>query len=254
MPLLISSCQAANTLPLIEALAGYLAQRLHTEVTYDQESPWQERFRRIHSGDIQLGMICSRPYAEQLAEVPRPIAGIAAPVTQGALYAGRPVYYSYLVLPGHHPAQTLRDLQGAVVAYNEPGSQSGYYSLLWALARINASPAHFSSWVESGAHERSLALLREGKVDAAAIDSTLWDYLEHQRPGRFADLKIIDTLGPFPAPPFVSHSSTPPEVRARLTELLTTMHRDPEGREVLQAGLLLRFEPVSDPFYALLRS
>lgn len=252
MDLLITTCQAANTFPLFEALAGYLSQRLQIPVAADQDSPWQERSARIHTGDIHLGMICSRPYAEQLAAVPRRLVGIAAPVTQGALYAGRPVYYSYLVVRRDHPARSLLDLRGAVVAFNEPGSQSGYFSLHWALSGIGASPGFFSRWVESGAHERSLTLLYAGEVDAAAIDSTLWDYLFSLDPGPFASLRIIATLGPFPAPPLVSHISTPPDLRARLTRLLTTMHHEPAGRAVLQAGLLLRFEPVSDPLYAAL--
>jgi phosphonate transport system substrate-binding protein len=249
MNLLITSCQAANTFPLIEALAGYLARRLQIEVSYDQESPWQQRSARILTGQIQLGMICSRPYAEQLVASDRRLLGVAAPVTRGALYAGRPVYYSYLVVPRHHPANSLPDLQGAVVTYNEPGSQSGYFSLHWALSNIGASPAFFSTWVESGSHQQSLALLRAGKVAAAAIDSTLWDYLEYLDNGRFAWLKIIDTLGPFPAPPLVTHISTPSDLLARLTHILTTMHLDGEGQAVLNAGLLTRFDPVTDPLY-----
>lgn len=248
-PLKLISCQARNTFPLMQALADYLQTRLGMPALYEDHAPWQERFRQIHTGEVQVGWICSKPYAEQLNWEPRPLVGLAVPIMTGALYAGQPVYYSYLVVHRDHPARSLSDLAGSRVAYNEPNSQSGYYSLLSALAEIGAEKGFFGEWVASGAHLRSLKMLQARSVDTAAIDATLWDYELSLDPHCFDSFKIIGTIGPFPAPPLVAHASLTAALRQQLIDILLNLHHEPEGRAVLNASLMTSFVPIADDFY-----
>ena len=250
----LTSCQARNTFPLMRSLSDYLSERLPLDFSYVHDAPWQDRSRWLHAGQIQLGWICSKPYALQLARSPRLLEGIAVPIMQGDLYAGEPVYYSYLVVHRDNPANSLQDLRNGRIAYNEPGSQSGYFSLLHGLAEIGETAEFFSEWRESGAHRYSIGWLQTKQVDAAAIDSTLWDYETSLDPQRFADLKIIGVLGPFPGPPLAAHLSVPVETRHHLRELLTSMHRSAEGQMILQASHISHFEPVDDLLYLSLQN
>lgn len=249
----LTSLQAENTFTLMRRLAGYLSRQLELEVRYEDAGPWQERARRLYGGDILVGMICSRPYALQSVAPDRSLEGVVAPVYQGSLYGGKPVYYSYLVTNRAHPATGLRDLAGTTVAFNEPASQSGYFSLRTGLADVGRGPDFFGMWLESGAHVRSIELLAAHRADAAAIDSTLWDYLAVREPARLAELKVIETLGPYPAPPLTAHVSLSRELHERLSRLLTNMHEEPEGRAILDEGLVERFVPVEEaPYKALI--
>ncbi|MEM7335789.1 MAG: PhnD/SsuA/transferrin family substrate-binding protein [Chloroflexota bacterium] len=245
----LTSCQARNTFPLMRLLSEYLENKMDLNVSYVHDAPWQDRSRWLHAGDIQLGWICSKPYALQLDANPRLLEGIAVPIMKGDLYAGQPVYYSYLVVHKDNPAVSIYDLKNGSVAYNEPGSQSGYFSLLTGLAEIGETADYFSQWLESGAHKYSLGWLQTKRVDAAAIDSTLWDYESSLDPQRFADLKIIGLLGPFPGPPLAAHFSVPTEMRDQLRQILAELHLTPEGRAILDASHISHFESVSDPLY-----
>ncbi len=253
MRLRLTSCQARNTFPLIKELGPYLESRLDVQTEYEHDAPWQDRARWLYEGKLQVGWICSKPYALQINQEPRPLNGIAVPIMKGDIYQGEPVYYSYLVVPSDHPAASISDLAGAKVAFNEPGSQSGYFSLLWGLEQIGQTADFFGEWVESGAHRNSLQLLKAGEIDAAAIDTTLWDYEIYQDPTIFDYLKIIGNLGPFPAPPLAAHVSLPEHIQADLTDILLNMHHDPAGRAILESSLIERFAPVSDNFYRQLQ-
>lgn len=245
----LTSCQARNTFPLMRLLTEFLEKHMSLDFAYVHDAPWQDRARWLHQGEIQLGWICSKPYALQMDTQPRLLEGIAVPIMAGKLYAGEPVYYSYLVVHREHPARSIRGLKNGRVAYNEPGSQSGYFSLLHGLEEIGETAAYFAEWRESGAHANSLHWLRSRHIDAAAIDSTLWDYEIAQTPDRFADLKIIGVLGPFPGPPLAAHCSVPIETRQQLRHLLLDLHRHDDGRYILAASHISHFAPVDDSFY-----
>jgi len=247
--LLLTSCQARNTFPLKDGLAGYIETIMGLETRNLDQIPWPERSQKLHEGRIQVGWICAKPYALQLTAQPRVLHGVAVPAIRGELYAGRPVYYSYLVVHREHPAQSLLDLQNGRVAYNEPGSQSGYFSLIHALSQIGAAPDFFSEWIQSGGHSRSITMLQQRQVDTAAIDSTLWDYELTLNPQQFHDLRIIDTIGPFPGPPIAAHVSLPESRRQQLTQILINMHHDPEGRRILDSSRISHFLPVEDEQY-----
>lgn len=245
----LTSCQARNTFPLIKELGPYLEKKLGIQTEYEHDAPWQDRARWLYEGELQFGWICSKPYAIQMDETPRLLNGIAVPIMKGNIYNDEPVYYSYLVVHKDNPANSMADLGGERVAYNEPGSQSGYFSLHWGLEQIGETADFFGEWVESGAHKDSLEMLQAKTIDAAAIDTTLWDYETFQNPDVFADLKIIGHLGPFPGPPLAAHVSLPESLQAEIAEILLQMHEDPEGKVILEASLIERFTAVSDQFY-----
>ncbi|NET74215.1 MAG: PhnD/SsuA/transferrin family substrate-binding protein, partial [Sphaerospermopsis sp. SIO1G2] len=245
----LTSCQARNTFPLIKELGPYLEKKLGIQTEYEHDAPWQDRARWLYEGRLQFGWICSKPYAIQMDETPRLLNGIAVPIMKGSIYNDEPVYYSYLMVHKESPAVSLTDLAGARVAYNEPGSQSGYFSLLWGLEQIGETADFFGEWVESGAHAFSLEMLQAQTVEAAAIDTTLWDYEISQNRDAFDDLKIIGQLGPFPGPPLAAHVSLPQSLQESLQVILMEMHDDPEGKAILEASLIERFTAVSDQFY-----
>lgn len=253
MPFHLTSCQARNTFPLMRELAGYIQERLGVDTGYEHDTPWRERLRKVLRGDLQLAWICSKPYALQLDEAVRPLHGVAVPVMAGSLYASQAVYYSYLAVRAEQDAASIRDLRGCRAAYNEPGSQSGYFSLLGALHEIGETEAFFSAWMESGAHTHSVDMILAGDVEVAAIDSTLWDYeAATEERGRLERLRIVDTLGPYPGPPLAVHRSVDEGLRAELGELLAGMHRDPKGQEILALSRISHFVPVEDDAYRVL--
>jgi phosphonate transport system substrate-binding protein len=99
----------------------------------------------------------------------------------------------------------------------------------------------------------SLQMILDGRIDASAIDSTVLEEEFRRDPSIRSRLRIIDTLGPSPIPPWVVQRSLPLDLRGTLRELLLTMHQDPKGRAILAQGHMTRFAGVEDSDYDAIR-
>lgn len=249
----LTSCQAENAEFVGKALAEYLRKRLRMETEFVGDIPWQRRERLLDAGAIHVGWICGLPYVQRAARARAAVELLAAPVMRGARYAGRPVYFSDIVVRCDSAARRFDDLQGARWAYNEPGSHSGYNIVRYQLARLGRPAGFFAETVESGAHQATLRLILDGAVEASAVDSTVLETEFRRRPGLRRHLRVIETWGPSPAPPWVVSHRVPAGLRGRLRRILLGMHRDPAGRGILRQARMSRFGAVSDCDYEPIR-
>lgn len=250
--LTLTTCQAAVAEPFCAALVRYINDRLGP-TTFINEISWQERKAKLKAGEIEVGWVCGLTYAQWSAEPNPPIQLLAAPVQLGKRYNNRPVYFSDVVVRADSPYRSFADLRGARWAYNEPGSHSGYNVTLSALARLGATSGFFSSAIQSGAHQRSLEMILDSTIDASAIDSTVLELVLIANPALASQIRIIDSLGPSPIPPWVASHSLPPEQLTALRDLFCNMHLDPQGKAILTAGHLESFAAVTDADYDPIR-
>lgn len=245
----ISSCMAPNMDFVCRELAGYLSRRLSMPVEARLDIPWQERERLLDEGQIDLCWICGLPYVWKAQQVEL----AAAPVMLGQRYQGRPIYFSDVVVRSDSPYRTFEDLRGAAWAYNEPGSHSGYNVVRYALAVRGRLDGYFGRVVEAGAHQASLQMIVRGEVDGSAIDSTVLEQALRDDPGLGAQIRVIDSFGPSPIPPWVAPRRMPVERRRKLREALLGIEGDPEGRALLARASLARFTAVEDRDYDPIR-
>ncbi len=251
--LIVSSCMAPNMDFLAVALARYLSERLEMPAEAQLDIPWQERERRLDAGQIDLCWICGLPYVWKADRDSPRIKLLAAPVMRLARYQNAPIYFSDVVVRRDSPFQGLADLRGASWAYNEPGSQSGYNITRYTLAVRGESDSFFRRVVAAGAHQASLQMILRGEVDASAIDSTVLERELLDDPAIAPQIRIIDTFGPSPIPPWVTPSDLPPEQHQRLQRCLLGMEVDPQGQQILSQAGLRRFTTVSDSDYDPIR-
>jgi phosphonate transport system substrate-binding protein len=252
--LLFASLMADNAAEFCGALVDYLARRLGVAVRELDAVDWQERERMLYRGEAQLGVVCGLQYVYAVDRGERPgIDLLAAPVMRGERYRGRPIYFSDVVVRRDSPARCLADLRGASWAYNEPTSQSGYNLPRYVLASRGETAGFFGRVVASGAHQRSLELILDGAVDAAAIDSTVLERELELHPELAERLRVIEILGPSAIPPLVVSRAVPRSRRADLLRLVLEMHDDPAGSEVLAEADIVRFVRVSRANYDQIR-
>ena len=252
-PLVISTCQAPNMDFLCRDLAAYISEKLSIPVDVQIDLPWQERDRLLDAGQIDLCWICGLPYVRKADRNASQIELLAAPVMQGERYQNRPIYYSDVVVHRNSRFETLADLRGASWAYNEPGSQSGYNVTLNELAVRGLGSGFFGRVIESGAHQKSIQMILAGEIDGSAIDSTVLEMELLNDPSIPSRIRVIDTFGPSPIPPWVVSKSTPSKLRTALSELFIRMDRDPRGRDLLAKAHMLRFARVNDGDYDPIR-
>jgi phosphonate transport system substrate-binding protein len=249
-PLRFATFLAPNMAPVYRFLADRIGQRLSRPV----EPVVGRSFDQFERGEADLGVICGLPYVWLAARRPPPVEPLAAPVLHGARYAGRPVYFSDVIVRRDSPVTRLEELEGRSWAYNEPASHSGHTVTLYSLVRIGARPGFLGPVLQAGFHQRAIRLVHAGTVDAAAIDSQVLAIELRDHP-RLADrLRVIGAFGPSTIQPVVAASHLPGRLKDQVRDLLVGLAGDPAARPVLDYGFIDRFTPIGDAAYDDIRA
>lgn len=247
-------------LVVYEQLAQYLSKHLDADVRVISGTSYEESNLLLEQGIIQVGFVCGLPYVEQHALGKLQLVAIPVMSAKASQIPGTPgyakvpgKYYSYTIVHKDSPFKSWADLKGANYVYNEQTSNSGYNMPRYKLIQLGAK-----SWEEwffeikvSGSHEESIRMVAQGLADASSVDSLVLDYDLHIGDKYAKQVRVIETLFPGGAgiPPVVVGNKVAPQLRKKLQSVLTTMHQDPEGRTILQKGLLQRFDPPDDHNY-----
>ena len=131
--------------------------------------------------------------------------------------------------------KSLADLKGKQVSFGSPSSTSGHLMPRAFLLQAKLDPDRdFKRVAYSGAHDATIASVVGGRVDAAALDITVWR--------KFVEDKKVDTARVnafYTTPPYFNynwsvHADMPAALRERITRaLLDISMADAEGKEIL---------------------
>jgi phosphonate transport system substrate-binding protein len=249
-PLRFATFLAPNMLPVYRFLADRIGDWLGRPV----ELMVGNTFDQFERGEADLGVICGLPYVWLAARRPPAVEPLAAPVLAGDRYAGRPVYYSDVIVRLDSPITRLEELRGCSWAFNEPASHSGHTVTLYSLVRMGARPGFFARVVEAGFHQRAIFLVHSGAVDAAAIDSQVLAIELRDHPQLADHLRVIGSFGPSTIQPVVAASRLPGWLKDPVRELLVELGEDPTARPRLAHGFIERFAMVDDGAYDDIRA
>src|SRR5215213_9804169 len=219
---------APNMLPVYRFLTDRIGHRLRRPV----ELVIGSSFDQFEAGEADLGVICGLPYVWLADRRPPPVEPLVAPVLAGHRYAGRPVYYSDVIVCHDSPITCLEELRGCSWAYNEPASHSGHTVTLYGLVRMGARPGFLGRVVEAGFHQRAIRRVHPG----------------------LADLRIVGSFGPSTIQPVVAASRLPDAWKREVRELLVSLGDDPSARPMLAQGFIERFAAVDDGAYDDIRA
>lgn len=243
--LTVVSLLADNARSVYQRLVDYTSRRAGIDARLVADLPWQERERLLDQGQAQVAFLCGLLYTRKTDQVEL----LAAPVMRAARYAGHPIYFSDLVVHRDSPLRSFAGLRGATLAYNDPGSFSGYAMLGAYLALRGERAGYFGRVVESGSHQQSLRLLAGGTADVAAIDSTVLELELELHPELASQVRVVETIGPSPIPPVVVARGVAAADKRQLRRILLQMDRDDEGQAILDGGMIARFVAVRDADY-----
>ncbi len=234
-------------------VAAHIHDRLGIETSYINDIPWQERERLFDWGEIQILWFCGLPYVYKAERRENDMELLAVPVPSGSRYCQQPVYFSDVIVREKSPFRSFKELRGAVWAYNEPRSHSGFNVVRAYLAGLGETRGFFGKVVESGSHSMSLKLLLSSEVDSAAIDSTVLEWAVAQSAEVSKQIRVIATFGPSPIPPWVMSGKVSVGLRSELRDLLLSMHRDRRGKDFLERAGFERFVEAQDRDYDPIR-
>jgi phosphonate transport system substrate-binding protein len=131
--------------------------------------------------------------------------------------------------------KALPDLKGKQVSFGSQSSTSGHLMPRSFLLQAKIDPdKDFKRVAYSGAHDATIASVVGGRVDAAALDITVWR--------KFVEDKKVDTTKVdvfYTTPPYFNynwsvHADMPAALRERITKaLLDLSMANAEGKEIL---------------------
>jgi phosphonate transport system substrate-binding protein len=131
--------------------------------------------------------------------------------------------------------KTLADLKGKQVSFGSQSSTSGHLMPRSFLLDVKIDPdKDFKRVAYSGAHDATIASVVSGKVDAAALDITVWN--KFVKEGKVSDK---DAVVFFSTPGYFNynwsvHADMPAAQRERVKKALLDIDpKTPEGKEIL---------------------
>jgi phosphonate transport system substrate-binding protein len=234
-----------NALPFYEFVTQAVGRRLDVETSLIVGDDYE----RCEQDVDDVCFVCSLPYLTFVRRGSVAVEPIAAPVLSGERYAGRPIYFSDVIVRRDSDVRTFKDLRGHSWSYNEPLSHSGYGITRFHLVQMGETDGFFGEVVEAGFHLESIRLVREGKVDASAIDSQVLEIELRDDPALAEDIRVIDSLGPSTIQPVVASKRLPADLRRELREAFVGLGEDVSMREGLSLGMVERFAPADEATY-----
>ena len=249
----VISIQSENAAYRCQQITQYLGEQLGISTEYVNDIPWQEREQLLDAGQAHIGWICGLPYVRKVDQKLSQIELVAAPVMLHPRYQQRPIYFSDVIVHRDSKYHSFSDLRGVSWAYNEPHSQSGYNITRYNLAKLGESSSYFGRVVEAGSHLQAIDMVLEHHIEAAAIDSTVLEFELEVRPRLKTELRVIETFGPSPIPPWVVTTNVPPQLRQAIRQVFWHMHETVEGQEILAQGQIMKMVQVKDRDYDPIR-
>ena len=206
-------------------------------------------------GEADVGFVCAPGYFWLSRRTPSPIGLVgAAPVFGDPRACGRPVYFAEVIVAQSSSARSFADLHGSRWISNDPASLSGHFSVLEKLADIGCGPSFFRSTEFSGSHLASIAAVRDGRADSAAIDSNVLALEIDRDPSLRSQLRVLESWGPFPIQPIVVRADLGATATEDIAAALRALSHRPAAQSALRAARVVSFAGTSDADYAVERA
>lgn len=236
-----------ETFRYYEDLLKYVSGKIDYKIEFKQRKTYEEVNRLVENQEVDIAFICSGAYVEGKDQNTMEL--LAVPVCNG-----HPFYQAYVIVHNSSTIQSFNDLKGKSFAYTDPMSNTGK---LYAEKRIHelrfSENSFFKNTVFTYAHDVSIQLVAKQMVDGATVDGLIFDYLKVFHPERVKNIRIIEKSENFGIPPVVVPIGLNAGLKAKLRDILLTMHLDTSGKEILDKLLIEKFLPGNDAEYNSLR-
>ena len=147
--------------------------------------------------------------------------------------------------------KTLADLKGKDVSFGSQSSTSGHLMPRSFLLQAGLNPEKdFKRVAFSGAHDATIAAVASGKVQAGALNISVWDKFVADKKVDTEKVKVFFTTPPYFDYNWTVHADMPAATRQKLADALTSLSKaTPEGKEILELQRATKFVPTKAENY-----
>jgi len=160
-----------------------------------------------------------------------------------------PTYSSLLMVSEASTARDIEDLRDRVCVINGRESHSGMSVLRATVAPLSRNGRFFAEVKVSGAHVESLAAVRRGDADIAAIDCITFALFGRYRPTALDGVRVLGHTAQASSPPYVTRIDTPDDTVERMRAALVEAFEDVNLAAAREAIFLSGAEVLTDDAY-----
>ena len=173
-----------------------------------------------HRTDIACAFMCGLPFIRGRADV----VPVVAPLPDDPRGAGRPVYWTDIVVRADDPVPSLAEATGGVLAWTAEESQSGYHALFRHLDQHGVAFARQLGQLTTP--RRVMEAVVRGDADVGPLDSFAHALLRRHEPALASRVRVLARTEPTPCPLLVASRAVPVAVRQCLAAAFEQIQGD----------------------------
>ena len=147
--------------------------------------------------------------------------------------------------------RSLADLKGHTLSFGSQSSTSGHLMPRSALLAAGIDPDRDLRRISfSGAHDATIAAVAGGKVDAGALNISVWEKFVAEGKVNADEVRVFFATAPFFDYNWSVNMQMPAALREKLRQAFLDLNGDtPEGKEILSLQRASRFIPTQPDNY-----
>ncbi len=224
-------------------LVKYLEQRLGTKVEFTPVTDYAAAVEALANQQVDLAWFGGFTFVQALIRS----GGKAIPLVQREEDA----QFRSVFITTEASIKSLADLKGKTLSFGSPSSTSGHLMPRSFLIAAGVDPDRDLRRVAfSGAHDATAAAVASGKVDAGALNISVWEKLVADKKVDATKVRVFHTTPPYFDYNWTVHADMPAAQREKLTKAFLDLSKTtPEGREILELQRATRFVPTQAAHY-----
>ena len=147
--------------------------------------------------------------------------------------------------------KTLADLKGKTLSFGSASSTSGHVMPRSFMLEAKINPdVDLKRVAYSGAHDATIAAVAAGKVDAGAVNISVWEKFVLEKKVDPAKVRVFYTTPAYFDYNWTVHADMPAAMREKLAKAFLDLNKNtPEGKEILELQRATRFIPTKADNY-----
>ena len=224
-------------------LMKYLEARLGTKVEFTPVTDYAAAVEALASRRIDLAWFGGFTFVQAQMRS----GGKAVPIVQREADEK----FRSVFITSDPAIRQLADLKGKDVSFGSQSSTSGHLMPRSFLLQAGVDPEKdFRRVAYSGAHDATIAAVAGGKVQAGALNISVWEKFVADKRVDTAKVFVFYTTPPYYDYNWTVHADMPAATREKLTQALLALNRDdPAGKEILELQRATRFVPTKADNY-----
>ncbi|MCF8156770.1 MAG: putative selenate ABC transporter substrate-binding protein [Rhodoferax sp.] len=224
-------------------LVKYLEQKLGMKVEYTPVSDYAAAVETLANKQVDMAWFGGFTFVQAHVRS----GGKAVPLVQRE----EDERFKSVFITAQPGIQTLADLKGKTLSFGSASSTSGHLMPRNFMLDAQVDPDKDLKRVAfSGAHDATIAAVASGKVDAGALNISVWDKFVSDKKVDTSKVRVFYTTPPYFDYNWTVHADMPQVLKEKITRAFLDLNSNTaEGKELLSLQRATRFVPTQAANY-----